>query len=244
MEINIPEVVAEVTAAFDRYEKALNTNDVNVLDELFWKSPHTLRYGVGEQLYGYDQIAAFRAGRDPGFVLNRDLLKVWIVTYGRDFGTANCEFRRHGGNRTGRQSHTWMRTSDGWRIVAAHVSLLGEATVMKSWNPSRQRHEGASHEADLSFGLCHRRHRRTRVVRDPGSGHVAGTGSDRGGPGAAINAGRCLEQCQNQKTAADKAMCQRMAMQCRCPKSRRRLHLPLAFRQAAKSTSDCGSVAG
>ena len=96
MEINIPEVVAEVTAAFNRYEKALNGNDVAVLDELFWKSPHTLRYGVGEQLYGYDQIAAFRAGRDPGFVVNRDLLKVWIVTYGRDFGTANCEFRRHG----------------------------------------------------------------------------------------------------------------------------------------------------
>ena len=63
MEINIPEVVAEVTAAFNRYEKALNNNDVDVLDELFWKSPHTLRYGVGEQLYGYDQIAAFRAGR-------------------------------------------------------------------------------------------------------------------------------------------------------------------------------------
>ena len=67
-----------------------------MLDELFWKSPHTLRYGVGEQLYGYDQIAAFRAGRDPGSVVSRDLLKVWIVTYGRDFGTANCEFRRHG----------------------------------------------------------------------------------------------------------------------------------------------------
>src|SRR5829696_6477296 len=79
MEINIPSVVAEVTAAFNRYETALNTNDVTTLDELFWNSPHTLRYGVGEQLYGYDQIAAFRAGRDPGFVLNRDLLKVWIV---------------------------------------------------------------------------------------------------------------------------------------------------------------------
>ena len=88
--------MAEVTAAFKRYEKALNSNDVATLDELFWKSPHTLRYGVGEQLYGYDQIAAFRAGRDPGFVVNRDLLKLWIVTYGRDFGTANCEFRRHG----------------------------------------------------------------------------------------------------------------------------------------------------
>jgi hypothetical protein len=132
MEINIPEVVAEVTAAFNRYEAALNSNDVEVLDELFWKSPHTLRYGVGEQLYGYDQIAAFRSGRNPQFVPNRDLLKLWIVTYGRDFGTANCEFQRHGAIKPGRQSHTWMRTPDGWRIVAAHVSLVGEATPMKS----------------------------------------------------------------------------------------------------------------
>ena len=76
MEINIPSVVAEVTAAFNRYEKALNSNDVSTLDELFWNSPHTLRYGVGEQLYGYDQIAAFRSGRDPGFVVNRLLAKV------------------------------------------------------------------------------------------------------------------------------------------------------------------------
>ena len=132
MEINTPEVLAEVTAAFERYEKALNTNDVVTLDELFWKNPNTLRYGVGEQLYGYDQIAAFRAGRDPGFVVHRDLLKVWIVTYGRDFGTANCEFRRHGSSKTGRQSHTWLRTPEGWRIVTAHVSLLGEPTVMKA----------------------------------------------------------------------------------------------------------------
>lgn len=131
MEINLPDVVAEVTAAFQRYEAALNGNDVAVLDELFWNSPHTLRYGVGEQLYGYDQIAAFRAGRDPQFVPDRDLLKLWIVTYGRDFGTANCEFLRHGSDRIGRQSHTWMRTTDGWRIVAAHVSLLGPATAMK-----------------------------------------------------------------------------------------------------------------
>ena len=100
MEINIPSVVAEVTAAFNRYEKALNTNDVATLDELFWNSPHTLRYGVGEQLYGYDQIAAFRSGRDPGFVVSRDLLKLWVVTYGHDFGTANCEFRRHGQTRS------------------------------------------------------------------------------------------------------------------------------------------------
>jgi hypothetical protein len=131
MDINIPEIVAEVTAAFYRYEKALNSNDVAVLDELFWKSSHTLRYGIGEQLYGHDQIAAYRSGRDPVSVVNRDLLKLWVVTYGRDFGTANCEFRRHGTTRLGRQSHTWMRTPDGWRIVAAHVSLLGDPTPMK-----------------------------------------------------------------------------------------------------------------
>jgi hypothetical protein len=134
MEINIPSVVAEVTAAFNRYETALNANDVATLDELFWNSPHTLRYGVGEQLYGYEEIAAFRAGRDPGAAgsaVKRDLLKLWVVTYGHDFGTANCEFLRQGATRTGRQSHTWMRTPEGWRIVAAHVSLLGDATPMK-----------------------------------------------------------------------------------------------------------------
>jgi len=132
MEINIPSIVAEVKAAFNRYENALNANDVATLDELFWRSPHTLRYGIGEQLYGYDQIAAFRSGRDPNFVVARDLLRLWIVTYGRDFGTANCEFRRHGQKRLGRQSHTWMRTAEGWRIVAAHVSFAGEPTAMKS----------------------------------------------------------------------------------------------------------------
>lgn len=131
-DINIPEIVEEVTAAFQRYEAALNSNDVATLDELFWKSPYTLRYGIGEQLYGYDQIAAFRSGRDPKFVANRDLLKLWVVTYGRDFGTANCEFRRHASTRMGRQSHTWMRTPDGWRIVAAHVSLLGDSTPMRT----------------------------------------------------------------------------------------------------------------
>lgn len=130
-DINIPEIVAEVTAAFNRYEAALNVNDVATLDELFWKSPYTLRYGIGEQLYGHDEIAAFRSGRDPAAVVQRDLLKLWVVTYGRDFGTANCEFRRHGQTRIGRQSHTWMRTAEGWRIVAAHVSFLGDATPMR-----------------------------------------------------------------------------------------------------------------
>ncbi len=132
MEINLPDVVREVTEAFDRYEKALNSNDVGTLDELFWKSPQTLRYGIGEELYGHDQIAAFRSGRDPKFVVGRDLLKVWVVTYGRDFGTANCEFRRHGSDRHGRQSHTWMRTPQGWRIVAAHVSFRGDNTPMQA----------------------------------------------------------------------------------------------------------------
>jgi hypothetical protein len=132
LDVNIPEIVQEVTEAFHRYESALNSNDVATLDALFWNSPHTLRYGIGEQLYGHDQIAAFRSGRDPKSVVNRDLLKLWIVTYGRDFGTANCEFRRHGSTRLGRQSHTWMRTPDGWRIVAAHVSLLGDTTPMKA----------------------------------------------------------------------------------------------------------------
>ncbi|HSV47131.1 MAG TPA: oxalurate catabolism protein HpxZ [Ramlibacter sp.] len=123
MEINIPEVLAEVTAQCDRYEQALTTNDVAVLDELFWNSPHTLRYGVTENLYGYGQIQAFRAGR-PSQGLERGVLKTVITTYGRDFATANIEFQRAGSNRTGRQSQTWMRTPAGWRVVAAHVSLL------------------------------------------------------------------------------------------------------------------------
>lgn len=124
MNINIPGVVAEVTAAFDRYEAALVGNDVAVLDELFWDSPHTLRYGATENLYGYDAIQAFRAGR-PSAGLERTLLKNVITTYGHDFATANVEFQRTGGARPGRQSQTWMRTDKGWRVVAAHVSLLG-----------------------------------------------------------------------------------------------------------------------
>ena len=123
MEINLPEVLAEVSAVFERYEHALVNNDVAVLDELFWHSPHTLRYGVGENLYGYEAIAAFRAAR-PAQGLQRALLKTVITTYGRDFATANVEFQRAGSERTGRQSQTWMRTPQGWRVVAAHVSLL------------------------------------------------------------------------------------------------------------------------
>ena len=124
MEINIPEVMAEVSAAFERYEKALVSNNVAVLDELFWNSPHTLRYGVTENLYGYDAIATFRKNRSPAN-LERSLMNTVITTYGRDFATANTEFERQGVNSTGRQSQTWMRTEEGWRIVCAHVSWLG-----------------------------------------------------------------------------------------------------------------------
>jgi hypothetical protein len=123
MDINLPDIVAEVTAAFARYEKALVTNDVAVLDELFWDSPHTLRYGGTENLYGYDAIHAFRAAR-PAQGLARELMHTVITTYGRDFATANTEFHRTGATRTGRQSQTWLRTPEGWRVVSAHVSLL------------------------------------------------------------------------------------------------------------------------
>ena len=123
MDINLPEIVAEVAAAFARYEKALVANDVAVLDELFWDSPHTLRYGATENLYGYDAIRAFRAGR-PSHGLARELMNTVITTYGRDCATANTEFRRTGAARTGRQSQTWLRTPAGWRVVSAHVSLL------------------------------------------------------------------------------------------------------------------------
>jgi hypothetical protein len=124
MDINLPDVLADVTAAFERYEVALVTNDVAVLDELFWNSPHTLRYGATENLYGYPEIQAFRAGR-PSTGLARTLGRTVITTYGRDVATANTEFHRAGSDRVGRQSQTWLRTPEGWRVVAAHVSLMG-----------------------------------------------------------------------------------------------------------------------
>jgi Protein of unknown function (DUF3225) len=122
-EINIPEVVAEVTAAFMRYERALIANDVAELNTLFWDSPHTLRFGVAENLYGHDAIAGFRSGR-PVMDLTRTLMNTVITSYGRDMATANTEFQRVGGTVPGRQSHVWLRTDQGWRITAAHVSLL------------------------------------------------------------------------------------------------------------------------
>lgn len=121
--INDPAVRAEVEAAFARYEDALVHNKVEVLDELFWHSPHTVRYGGGENLYGYEAIAAFRAARSPAG-LARTLARTVITTYGRDFATAMTEFRREGSAAVGRQSQTWVRWPEGWRVVGAHVSLL------------------------------------------------------------------------------------------------------------------------
>ena len=123
MQINLPHILAEVQEAFDRYEQALVTNDVEVLDALFWNSPHTLRYGVTENLYGYEAIQAFRAAR-PAQGLARTCTHTVLTTYGEDFATANTEFQRAGVSRSGRQSQTWIRTPAGWRVVAAHVSLL------------------------------------------------------------------------------------------------------------------------
>lgn len=121
IEINLPDVVAEVQMVFERYEAALVSNDVATLDELFWNSAHTIRYGVAENLYGYAAIAAFRSAR-PSAGLERTLANTVITTYGRDFATANTEFQRSG--RQGRQSQTWVRMPEGWRVVSAHVSLL------------------------------------------------------------------------------------------------------------------------
>jgi len=124
-EINRPEVVAEVAAAFTRYEQALASNDVAVLNALFWNSPLTLRFGSGEIAYGYAAIAAFRGARAPPGP--RRLSNTIITTYGGDFATANTEFSRASEPRRGRQSQTWLRFPEGWRIVAAHVSFMDEA---------------------------------------------------------------------------------------------------------------------
>jgi Protein of unknown function (DUF3225) len=123
LEINIPEIVAEVTDAFMRYERALIANDTGALDTLFWNSAYTIRYGVRENLYGYDAIAEFRRN-GPTMDLARTLMNTVITSYGRDFATANTEFQRPGSAMSGRQSHVWIRTAEGWKIAAAHVSLL------------------------------------------------------------------------------------------------------------------------
>ncbi|MCC3703934.1 oxalurate catabolism protein HpxZ [Rouxiella badensis] len=121
--IDRPAILAEVNAAFYRYEQALITNDTVVLDELFWHDPRTVRYGAGENLYGIDQIREFRASR-PAQGLDRDLQNTVITTYGDDMAIASTEFRRKGTDKIGRQMQTWIKMPSGWKIVAAHVSLM------------------------------------------------------------------------------------------------------------------------
>jgi hypothetical protein len=124
MEINLPDVHAEVEAAFARYEAALVSNDVATLQELFWRSPLTIRYGIAENLYGSEEIAAFRAARAP-VGLARRISRTVITTYGRDFATASTMFERDTvPGKIGRQMQTWARLPEGWRVVAAHVSLI------------------------------------------------------------------------------------------------------------------------
>jgi hypothetical protein len=128
MDVDLPDVLAEVAAEFARYEKALVSNDVAVLDELFRNDPRTLRYGVNENLYGYEAIMAFRAARSP-IGLGRRTDKTAITTYGRDAAVASTLFYRDAwsGKKVGRQMQTWVRFPEGWRIVAAHVSIIDES---------------------------------------------------------------------------------------------------------------------
>jgi len=129
MQIDLPEVVAEVRAAFDRYEKALVSNDVTTLDEMFRNDPRTLRYGATENLYGYKEIEAFRAMR-PSVGLARTLSKTVITTFGRDFAMASTLFHRTtASGKVGRMTQTWVRFDEGWRIVVGHVSVINETAL-------------------------------------------------------------------------------------------------------------------
>jgi hypothetical protein len=124
MEVNEPSVVAEVEAAFQQYEAALVSNDIEGLDALFWDNPLTIRYGGGENLYGIEEIRAFRAGRSPAGLM-RSLERTVITTFGTDFATASTLFfRESAAGKVGRQMQTWVRTGAGWRVVAASVSVI------------------------------------------------------------------------------------------------------------------------
>jgi Protein of unknown function (DUF3225) len=124
MEIDLPEVVAEVRQACERYEQALVTNDVATLDILFRKDERTIRYGIAENLYGYQEVAGFRAARSPMNLMRRRTRTV-ITTYGRDFAVASTLFHRDSlPGKVGRQMQTWVRFPEGWRVAAAHVSII------------------------------------------------------------------------------------------------------------------------
>ncbi len=125
MQINDPEIVAELQQLYPKYEAALMTNDSETLTRMFWASPHAMRFGVTENLYGIEEIETFRKGRSPAN-LARVVRRLDIVTFGRDFGSVTLEFERTANGKTtsGRQSQVWVRFSEGWRIVSAHVSVL------------------------------------------------------------------------------------------------------------------------
>ena len=126
MQVDLPEIVAEVTEQFAAYERALVSNDVAVLDALFRADARTLRYGIAENLYGYDAIMAFRAGRSPVGLMRR-IEKTVITSYGRDTAVASTLFYRESlPGKVGRQMQTWIRFAEGWRVVAAHVSIVNE----------------------------------------------------------------------------------------------------------------------
>ena len=132
MDIDLPDVLAEVTAQFERYEKALVSNDVAVLDELFYADKRSIRYGVAENLYGHDEIMAFRAARSP-VGLGRKTARTVITTYGRDTAVASTLFYREQlAGKVGRQMQTWIRFPEGWRIVAAHVSIIADPETPKT----------------------------------------------------------------------------------------------------------------
>ena len=125
MTVDEPAVLAEFSEAFERYERALMANDVETLDRLFRESPSTVRYGVGENLYGYEEIQRFRAER-PGGSPQRRITRRSLSCYGGDFATAHVEFQREGSSRIGRQTQTWIKEGGQWRVVSAHVSMLAD----------------------------------------------------------------------------------------------------------------------
>lgn len=126
--VNLPEVVAEVRALFERYEQALIDKDVDVLDATFWNSSHTIRYAFGEHGYGFDAIHAHRVARPPGPGIKERRIRLEILTLGRDLATVNLEFKVRGRDLIGRQSQTWVRfPTEGWKVIAAHVSTMNEA---------------------------------------------------------------------------------------------------------------------
>ncbi|MBL0965690.1 MAG: oxalurate catabolism protein HpxZ [Blastomonas sp.] len=132
MELDDPGVLAEVRAVFDRYEAALMANDTTTLDAIFWADPRTVRFGIAEILYGHDAIRAFR-GRVKAYA-QRVQRKVHLVAFGRDFAATHLEYERVGTGLIGRETKIMARLPDGWRVVSAHVSLLGQGDPGREMN--------------------------------------------------------------------------------------------------------------